>query len=840
MFQVEAFEDISKIYKEFSQNEKLALHLASDGAHAQLLKAQNLHVSTYSMLVNELFREWHHTFTDLKLISEIKKQIIVHTNPESPVRKQMLLQSKELMISFRFLVEFHQLKLTKQQNESEEAAIFRSIMNTLMELEEVQAYYYARKQLTAEQVAHSFRANKSIISKKIYIYMEDFVDVSRIMLYQTLRNIGFDIVFRIPYEERYPTIHHGWKTIYENLSQTKLENWNIIRNGVPSKGYSFAQKIEGDIPEKEIGNWIKLNVYQHPNELKRELVVNPLKIGKNEMVASDSESLNKLYIKDDSLYFFSSKIGRFFKYLTQCKRKEESIECSYSTFTELITSGWVGEQGVKAQALLIDLEGYMAGVITLGQIRDRLLTLIELQELSQDFERQGRDQIGRNRIKRFLWNPFRVFSYIHRDRYDCTPKQLLDLLNRLERMMNILLLDDNNSVHVNSYIEKVKELYVEVDPFVDGREKERFEEKCLLPIAKDEWKFAFDEIILLFAASFAPDQKKKSQVQENIAETAEIIQSIGNAVSKAITSDHLHITQLSARKFPRFALHLPSYLDYKWLKESITSSFPKEKQGLRLHALLVDYYSRKEVRSFDVYSIYGAIAFGHNVTFSWIDQMTDYDSASVYFQFLQECYGMNHEIDNKLVNEEIEWPNRAMNIETNIESTLEEIPSLYWLDEDFCARKFFYNGIINNQPIYESDFHQRMAFGIIGSLLSQQGEGRKQVEEVLYPLFPQWTNTLKENLLDTEYFYPLRNNHNSFENIQYPKALEKLQRLHAQSKRVKQKSQYRTQNLLVEKTTKSWAKQVEDYQVKAEPGPHCMMCPHVYRCDVGRFAVQND
>ncbi|MCM3491167.1 hypothetical protein M3689_17850 [Alkalihalophilus marmarensis] len=840
MFQIEAYEDMSLLFE--GELEKDALHLAGDGAQAQYLKEEKkVYVSTNEQLMSYLFSTWQHTFMDLKLKSEIKQRIIQHTEENSNLRKQFLSQSKELMIALRFLADLDGVKLYEQEHDEEETRLFRLIMNDLLDLAEVQDYTETRLNLSIMDVLGAFSVrDQTSVNGIIYVYMQDFIDLSRMKFYYLLTKLGFKLTFRIPFNSMYPNLHSGWKEVYQAVSPTGFASRTMVKGINATKGKAFAQKIEGIKPDKSVESGISLTYYDHPNELKRELITHPLQKKQREMVAADAEGLSELILDQEELFLLSTKVGRFLKYLLKCKHIANDIELSYSTFCELITSGWLGEQGVAAYSLLIDLESYIGRVSTLSEIEDRLFQLIELQELSSDFEKEARDAIGRSRVKRYLSNPFRVLPLVHRHRYECTPKQLVDLHSKLKKMLNDLLLPENEFIKVNDYIARLQAIYSESNMKINDEVKARFEERCLHPIEQEDWKFPMEEIILLLAARFAPDKNKRNNEDYDDDATAKRIQSIGNAGSKSMISSHLHITQLSAQKFPRVPLHLPVYLDYTWLKQSIKHSQTDSQATENIHSLLVDFHSRRSARAFDVYALYSALAFRlGEVTFSWIDQTAEHDSPSVYYQFLEECYGeaVQPNVENDI---ELDWPEEIELEKKSPSQLLDDVPALYWLDVDYCGRKFFYNAILSNQPVYESDFHQQLVFGIIGSLLSQQGEGRNQVEEVLFPLFPQWTSTQKANLIDTEFNYPLRNNHATYENIQYPKALEKLQNLRGQSRRKAYKKSFRNETLNTTSATKTWLKKVNAYDVAADSGDHCKMCPHIYRCSEGRFAVQDD
>jgi hypothetical protein len=162
-----------------------------------------------------------------------------------------------------------------------------------------------------------------------------------------------------------------------------------------------------------------------------------------------------------------------------------------------------------------------------------------------------------------------------------------------------------------------------------------------------------------------------------------------------------------------------------------------------------------------------------------------------------------------------------------------------WLDYDFCEKKFFYSSVIGHYPVYESDFHQRLAFGSIAKLLSQLGGGKNEVQENVYPLFPQWPNALKDNLIDMEFYRKFRD-YKSFQNISYPTGMDRLQRLRSRyvvGGKWRVKHRYKKGTLKPGELLKEWASSMQKEGVKAEPGSHCRMCPYLSICREGEYAI---
>lgn len=289
---------------------------------------------------------------------------------------------------------------------------------------------------------------------------------------------------------------------------------------------------------------------------------------------------------------------------------------------------------------------------------------------------------------------------------------------------------------------------------------------------------------------------------------------------------------------------LPGPLEYSWLKNSIRKHSDDKTKDYQIRCLLVDNVARGQSQSFQSYMLFYALALHReSVTFSWIQHLHEPDDTSVFLKLLQFLYYGDSSLPTWDAQEweHLNWeePTPSSEQPPNFDHLNDAFPSVSWLDYDFCEKKFFYSSVIGHYPVYESDFHQRLAFGIIAKLLSQLGGGRKEVREVLYPLFPQWTDTLKDNLIDMEYYRKLRD-YKSFQNITYPAGMERLQRLRSRyvvGKKWKVKHRYKKDTLKPEALLKEWAASIQREGIRAQPGQHCRMCPHLPVCKEGAYVI---
>lgn len=829
MFKIETFSYAKSFYENFSHRDG-DLHIAPFSSVARILanRAGENFVFTYEDFLQKLFPEWQHTYMDIYLRSKIRELINVHG--DGAMKAKFEVKIRELLIGFRFLTEFTGLKLCERTDLTDEQAMYAKIMNELYHDDAVQRYRKDRATLTKEEAAKRLRVKEI---NTVFVYQMAYVDASRMMLFYLLEQMGIQVVFRIPYDSRFTKLYEGWRTIYENVGKSSSDHWAKLSPLTTEKGSKFACFIEGQTTffSGESEENIEFKEFDHPVSFKSYLEENPLANGIHEAFAVHADDLNAHIGMDPANHLFSLPQGKFVSLLAQCNKKENDVIMSYETFVGLMTSGWVQANGItgnRALSLLIDLNGYMDGVKSLNEIKERISALGELQEVSRIFDQTAREQTNQSRIKRYLANPFRAFSYVQQQKYQITVRQLQECVRDLERKLARLLLEHGIRINVNQYVQEFEAIYNQVkDSWGEGAVLFENAFKFRVP---DDWQFAEEELFQLINVHL-----------KNVLEHPPVVQRISGAIGASMSTETIHITDLSLKSFPEHKPGLPYLLTHTWLKKSIQQSFVSSNKEIRIHALLVDYYSREFAPSLSVYSLYHVMANASGkVIFSWIEDLQENDSPSMYFNLLKKLYRKSGE-EEKQLSEDVDtyWPEPETVLESSDLSAIAGLPEDYWFDQDFCTKKFFLSSILEQQPIYENDLHQQLVFGIIGSLLGEQGEGRSEFEESIFPLFPQWTKTLKRNLIDTEFSSGLRD-YKAYENIYYPKAVGRLQRLRSQylpTKRWKIKNQIQNGRFNEGEAIKEFASHLFDGQAEAEQGAHCKMCPHLMVCTKGEFSI---
>jgi hypothetical protein len=832
MFKVNYFKNTRSFYEDFSPNDD-ELHITQSASLAEYLRKSKgtKGVFAYKLFYSFLFPEWNHPHTEVYFRSVIREYLIKHVSPShySYLKKHL----DDFYKSFMFLIEIGLIKLDVFESLllTDEQRLLAEMMDTLKQDPIVQRYFEAGSNLTKENLSQLLGIRHPI--NTVYIHHCDYIDATRMMLFHKLDSLGVKVIFLIPYNDEFPELYHPWEVIYKNLSGKGLNQWECVGLNGLVKGMKFAHYLKLGVPNDLVDlAKVGFKVFNHPTSFKEYINKYPIFKDSHDIITIVNEELNLYTDQSRAHHFYATTYGKFFLALENVRKTKEEIFCSFDDYVNMMISGWVQSgnvNGKQALSILIDLKDYMDGVQGLKEIMERLQALVDLQEVSIIFDDISKEQTGRNRLKRYLSNPFRVFPYIHSLRYDITLRQLIDCTKDLAKKLNQLLLQEDETRNVQSYLSELNNIYQSVKENWNSDATNKFEALFKTDIPTG-WQFRKEEMFHLLSFYLASDCHDEEKIED-----------FDQLVGKTLSSNHIHVTGLSFQTFPWKTPNLPLLLNHTWLKHSIYQSNVSKNREIRLNALLVDFYSRKLTRNRALYAIFHLIAFSKGeVTLSYIDHLREHDSPSIYFTILEELYHSGSDPKTIPDSESYDWDiNENVKEERLPLQVFETIPDLLWLDSDFCGKKFFLNAFIEEHPVYESDFHQQIAFSTIGKLLAEQGDGVQEVRENIFPLFPQWTNAHKQNLLDTAKVSGLRN-YKSYENIYYPFAMKRLQLLYSRYEvggNWKAKNQYDKDRFNLEQHVDDFISQIGKKNVKANAGLHCRMCPYLHVCKEGEFVI---
>ncbi len=872
MFKVETYQNPGVYFRslDFQADE---LHLTAaitlcnflkNMAKAKKLKTK---IFTYQRLQEILYPEWNMPLTQIRLASLVRQQLKELAVDFGTAARDLENNIDELVYGFRYAVEAGAKQLVPPEHNFIKETIFQQLFERLIQDKQVS---FLLEQHKNKDVRHLYKALGVPSLRVIYVYQMYRVTAPIMLFFHRCRNWGIPVVFRIPYYQQYPNLSRGWRDLYETITQQSSADWSLPEKTKITRGTRFIAFVEGkDIDEGQTDDLsMELLTFNSPVHFRRHMTAIANRPAQRQMqYASPNADLLNKSMRDiinpatSEISLFDYPFGKFFFYLYECNRQGVEIKLNYEVYLECLTSGWIiskGMNGKQALSLLRVLEPYMEGVDTITEIKDRLVTLDRLTEVGKTFDDLARDEVQRNHTKRYLTNPFRSFSYLLARRYPVTVKQLQELTLVLERILLAILPDGSNAVSLKGHLEKLLQLWRGLKEqghnlFPDGVAA-KLEQALLFPVPND-WQVRGPEIRNCLAVLFSwrPAENDLEPVEKYQIHNIEQLDGL------ILDTEKLHITDLSINSL--IAYHqrnknMLGNLTHSWLKKSFKQSYPPGLYKLHCHCLWVDHVCQQHNESFLKFTLFNTLSFysGKKLTISWIKGLHENDDASVFYDVLSSLYresgfrtdghpGENNsaEIDSFLA-AVAETASAALGDKQEKTSLQVNFPALAWLDLDFCPRKFFYSNVLRPHPCYESDFHQRIVFGVIGSLLVQQANGWEGVRKFLFPLFPQWPEALKENLIRTSRVRGIRD-YMQFQNVSYPKAMSAIQRLYARYARgvnFKIKNAYNRGAM----KERDWLKEFNDNalwdDIKPLPGQHCGMCPHQLYCKEGEYAIDRN
>lgn len=817
-------------YYENLQVQRDELHLTQSASFAEYFREQGIaNVIGNKSFIKRLFPKWHGSYTDLYLASKIR--VFIRQNVSSAEEAKVYEQSmQEIVESFRFVTELHMTKLPVFDDTKRSFKFFAQLTEELRQDPFVKECLFELTSISKPIIAARLKIQPL---NKVYVHHFDYIDAPRMMLFHLLQQLGIQVIFCIPFHQEKTELFASWKTIYEKVSHSNYDSWERVEGSEVCNGSKFAGYLDRAAKQEEDLTDVRIMNFPYPTTFKDYLDKHPIS-DESAVLAVHDEDLNMYTSRFQSDHFYVTSYGKFLLSLGTCRKTKNGIYLDYTAFVNMMTSGWIRSGtvlGEQALSLLIDLREYMEGVETFQGILERLHSLVELQEVSDVFDEAAKLQTDRNRLKKYVSNPFRAFSYVHRDRYSITVKQLIDCTKDLARKVNRLLLGEQETRNIATYLNDLQKIYDSVKENWEPKAKEKIETLLSTDIVM-QMELGKEEMFQFLALSLGVQEEPEDHLQK--------IRNFDQLIGLSLNKEEMHVTGLSLNTFPWKSPEVPKFLNHTWLKKCIQHTFTARNQEKRLHALVVDFYSRESARTTALYALYHVLAYTKGrVTFSYIENLQEKDAPSIYLSVLQELYGKEteqFEEETDITFEELDYAEEKPDV-----SPLQNVPDLIWLDKDFCYRKFFLNAVIEQHPIYERSFHQQQVFATISKLLSEQGEGMQEVEETIFPLFPHWTPALKKNLVETNRVTGLRE-YKSYENVYYPKAMRNVQKLWSKyevTRRSKVKNQYKNDTFQVKEHLKELRGEINEKYIPVEGGHHCRMCPYLHVCTEGEYPIDD-
>lgn len=869
MYSVETHSNSEEYFKNL-YIEKDSIHIGTTSTISNLIKenSRNLLKEDYWRIqhIEGFFKAVYPKWTDslnyvaLKvelrnIIRSIKEEI---TLGSEKIEVQYFEDNLELVLSdILYLVEAGLRTLTNIRSSTEEK-VFKAIYNKFIGTD---LFKEVSSEIFNEDGLRGFESNLEGFNgtkvNKIYVYNFNYIDMKRFVLFERLKKSGYEVIFRIPYFNGLNNINRCWSNLYKNkgLFQWSEHKGNFTTIAEKSKYLSFVEGINFKGPEDER---VVLKTYYEVSDFKRNM--------KNKRVVSLLKgSLQECleYEHKEKDHCFQSSLGRFLYYLYDCEVKDEKVTLSFNTFIELMTSGWVeykGWNGIKLTEFLVRNREYFNGVKTIDDIILRITKLKEIHEVNDIFEESVKARINKNNTKRFLSNPFRALGYVNVEDFNITVNYLEQITLMFKRFLLKAFEGDGELINFKEHLEALKRLFKNQYTLglSDDSENNWFIPKIWGSLHYNKLNREYihkEELRELFNILLSIEDKNKTEIEELEELDFSIDQLEGFMLRKRMVEYKgervLYISDLSYKAYQDYLKMRKKktlILNRNTTEEILNNNLLGEKKNSAIQGLYLEDISSKasdDYLKFAIGNIF--INFSGKKIFSWISGLRGNDSKSVVFKQLESLYETSINVKSGLdfiniINEnDLILREKSSNDYSEVLSKHKAIPEVAYRDIDFCEEKFLYSSILDSNPKYFTDFHHKLLLSIVVSALKDSiDESYENIRQHVLPLFPQWPEVVKDNILLTNYAAKNIREYKLFEGVNYPKGMDKLYLLRSKyvvTERYKIKNRYKEGNMKTEEVFKDFLK-IYFSDKTFNKGYHCIMCPHAFICRKGDFGVE--
>lgn len=831
-----------------------------------------------------LYPNWTSKINEIKLKGEIRKAIYEVrkvVKSEAEIKELKFLEDNISVVysDFKYLVEAGikelnyetydiKLKLIKNIfNIFSKSNLFKNVSDEVLNVEKIRdfskqlinSYLLKINKIDMNKARDIKRLidNKNDSIKKIYFYNINTLDLRRYMIAEILRCSGFEIIFVIPYFKTLKVVNKCWTMVYgdTNLFDVKVNEKYCTprRDRVKYVDFLEGRDILDSTDEKVYSKNYR-EVYDFKKEVKDKNIITLYEDSLNIITDNDNSNLKN--------HCYQTSIGRFLFNLYNCNIDDEELKIDFNTYREMITSGWIeyrGWNGLRLQSYLVDNAEYFSGVTTLNEIITRIEKLKELKEVSDVFYEQSKDRVKKNSTKQFLSNPFKAFGYIDVDKYNITVNNMLEVTLKLKKFLLKTFENEDGLVNVEEHFNLLMSLYRNkhiVSLYNSGSEIQKRVIKKIFVILNKPKEFGEevhkDELIDLFNIKLKFNNKV---LEDDNSKEFWIDQLEGLIYRDMILKKNngtLYLGDMSYKSYEKYIEKLREFNkilstnDLRFIFENNLKGRSKDivLQGLKLQGN--SKRARENYFKFTLANLF--INYDGNIEFSWIQGLRKNDSKAIFFKQLELIYGKAQDelqfLDsNEFVNEE-EINFNIINDYNykEIINNVNSVPEVAFRDLDFCGDKFLYSSILQSNPVYYLDFHHKLAFSALISIFKNNIEdGYLNMLKFILPLFPQWKDVEKRNILDCEFSRKGLREYRYFEGINYPKSIDVLYLLKSKyivTENSKIRNRYNKGEFNGERYYKEF---IDEYLTDEQNnrGLHCKMCPHSYLCKKGEFVIDS-
>lgn len=886
MFKVETFKDPVVFYNQIEVGMD-ELHITSISTLAMHIKGlgevrQKWNVWIYHHFYNALYPVWTDTRTKLEQQRLIRKIIKEHKEEWGEHTPTLLRQVNRINQTFRELLELNLKALIDLKDESEITKHYKKIYEYFLQQEEVFKYVEElNKPLTPETLDRCLNHYNELRLeiprqgyppiKRIYIYSMDHLEMERLIFLKKLSEAGYEVIFRIPYSEEYSVLHSPWLNVYKNF--VPKEQWQPIQEHVIEKTSPLKNFLAGK--EEVVEGNVKLINHGGVDAVsfKKYLKEHPLHREDMEYIGGQEDLLNE-YFRDEIdhsesiKHFYETPLGRFVCELYKLKFEEDHIIMNYSTFMTMMTSGIVVllnekavvASGKDAMGMLNELKSYMVGVRTLDDIIERLQAYKRFEEKSGDLDQLQKEVIEGNRVKGFLLNPLKAFGFSNNGEYNITVEQLVELGQQLKGIINTLLKESSPIVNMNTHIEAFKKLLQDsqVLTYIEDTVTRKIYADFFTVLNLQVSKLVITDLEDISEYIVATTSINPKEIEE-LAELKDkddkeddkkliLIKGLEYICGLNVNGvKNLYLCDLSTINVNTYVSKRENTLSLFSLEELLTYIMGMENSVQKttlIKAQKIAETCKKEIQSFIKYNMATLLTYYEgNLHIGWIKNLNAYDTQWYLLEIIESLYKTEqvNETTSKLEEEFILSPEEEVNEEPiQVEYLVKELSPLALRDLEECGKRFYYDNILYPHPIYREDFTQRYAFARACRILEGRLMGEENMKHIIYPLFPQWTDTLKDNLLivdkDKHRNTGNRNmpTYSEFQDIKFLDDMIRMQHLWSFKNSTKNKTE-QSKRASIEK----WAEESK-HELKTKGEHNCGICPYQLLCSNAQFKINKN
>lgn len=565
-----------------------------------------------------------------------------------------------------------------------------------------------------------------------------------------LEQSGFNLIFLIPYDERYPYVYEIWDETYSvQRGYEPKSSWHIEKSNAADP---YGEIFEGKTAQ--IHNRLEIKEYASIMEFVND--VKHIREKGFSFYSADFKSANQI-LKD---YFpeeygdrkiLSYPIGQFISTLNHMwDEDKQTIAIEEDKLIECFSSGWLAVNGVSGKQYMQDLLyilPFFNGCHTIEEWENRIELFREIEKSAiAPFEVDLDPDISISRWQEAIGNPLKNFSVfaVESEKLDVILKlikQLLDMARELFGKNDIVRVYD----HIRTLDSILKKHELSQELYAEERElvKDIFE-KLSSDNSFDAMCYPAD--IARALDLFICGRYEEGEIQTNRTGLIYPLYFIDAACVKNRSKVHVCMSDVDG---------LPGEnKDYVW---PLTGKTMKDTFERTKNPLIINFIQIMEATTLcNRYFTYCALK-NKEVTISWVSTMGEKMLApSPYIKLLMDATGIEitpakrNAITYSRVNE---TPTSLGRIEPyDNEKAPAGMIKEARMDYALCPMKYVLGYVLGKYPVYQSDFQMNYALNAfisaIYNLMKEQGMKVDEAYEAIVALFPNMRKVEKRQVYD--------------------------------------------------------------------------------------------